>query len=183
MTQPTLVHILTRDAQNVKARLSFYVTAADFGAAVTLPTKAHIEAVIGAMFSTPALGLPSTSVVEGYSVEVENMFDYLTSLGGDGTVATSIAAKLRSGIGSVGRIGPLGPQGIELRIPGMNKDALTFMPNAPDVINMTSAPWPALRTALVAIGFQAPDGTAFTTTTALETGTGFNGKRAPQRIK
>lgn len=180
----TIVHIHTRDAQNTKQTLSFRVTDADFGAGVNLPTNAQIEALITDLFAAPATGTPSTSVVTGYSVEVENMFAYDAVLGGDGTVATAIAAKTRSGIGVTGRVGPLGPEGEEFKIPGMNKDALRFMPNAPDVINMTGAPWTAIRTVLVALGYRSMiDGTAFTTSTALETGVGFNGKRAPQRIR
>jgi hypothetical protein len=183
MTMPTRVHIYTRDAEGTEAKQSFWITQANFGAGVNLPTQAHIEALIALEFGLPSAALASTSIVYAYSVEVINELDFGSFLGGDGTVASAIAAKARTGIGVSGKVGPLGLEGEEFKVPGLNKGAMSFNPAAPAIINMTIDPWLSMRGALHDVGYAQKDGTAYTTAEMLESGVVFNGKRAPQRIR
>lgn len=179
----TLIHLKTRDAQGVKETLSFHVAPLAFAAAQAVPTQAHIEALIGALAAPPAGGLPSSNSVYAYSVEIENQLDFGSELGGDGSAATVIAAKARSGIGLTGRLGPNGYEGEEFKIPGLVKANVTFLSSAPNVISTTGTTWDAIRTALHDLGYQFEGGSAYTTAQMLEAATAFNGKRAPQRSK
>ncbi len=179
MSVKTKVHIFTSDNEQYTEDMSFFVTPSAFGAGVDLPTVAQIEAVISAVFAASAK--PSTSMVTSYSVEVIETLD--ANLGGNGAVATSIAAKTRNGIGLAGPVDRLGElTGIELRVPGLNKSAVSFDMTNPSSIIVVGSPWAAVRTALQAIGMRAPDGTDISAST-IESATAFNGKRAPKRAR
>jgi hypothetical protein len=173
----TKVHIFTSDAEQYTEDMSFYVTPSNFGSGVDLPSTTLITNVISAIFA--ATVKPSTSFVTGYSVEVIEKLD--ATLGGNGTVATSIAAKTRNGIGLAGPIDRLMEKtGVELRIPGFNKASSSYDIVNPSSIIVTGTTWAAVRTALAAIGMQAEDGTDISAST-IEAANVFNGKRAPKR--
>jgi hypothetical protein len=178
MTISTEVRIHTRDAQGVSETIPVLVTPADFGAAVDLPTAAHIEALSAALFGSAGTNGPSTQIVTGYEVAViENA---PTNIGNrNGVVATPIALKTRQGVGISGNVGLLGPEGIELRIPGYDKSIAPLTINDRNAVTMSAAVFTAIRTALVNLGYQDPAGLVWTSSQILESGVIFNGRRAP----
>ncbi len=177
----TKLNVFTRDGQNYTETVSFYITPLAFNTAQDLPTTTLIQAFITAAFADS--GKLSTSVVDGYSVEVINDLS-ASPLGGTGIVATAIAAKTRNGIGTVGPVSPLGqPEGIELRFPGLNKGAALFDPVDVNSIVTSSANIPAIRTALVALGYQDDQGNVIGSGAIIESAIAFNGKRAPKRAR
>lgn len=180
MAISTVVYLYTRDAQNRLERVPIWVAPAAFGA-TTLPTAAHIQAVVDGAFGDPAgpTDGPSTSLCYAYGVEV--IEDSPTNSGSrDGLVATPIALKTRNGIGVAGRDGKFGFEGLELRIPGYDLGFAAINPQDRNMVSMTDTRWAALRAALVAIGYRDPNnGHVFSSGETLETGLIFNGKRSP----
>lgn len=181
MAVVTFVHIYSRDQQGYTERVTVEVTPAAFGA-TTLPTAAHIEALIDAIFGTTggADGV-STNIVYAYSVEVVQ--DAPATVGSrDGLVATSIALKGRSGIGVAGRTGRFGQEGVELRLPGFDKGSVTYNPQDRNQANMAAVIFDPIRSALETLGYRDPlTGYVFGLVEILETGVVFNGKRQPMR--
>ena len=179
MTTSTRINIVTSDAQGYEETLSFYVAPVAFGAAVDLPTVTNIENLIHAIFgsTTP---YASTSILKSYSVEV--IQDDPGETGGNGAVGTNIAGKLRSGIGIVGPVGRNGQrEGIEMRIPGLDKSQLALNPQDLNSIVVSPDPWAAIRAALHTLSYRPNSGLAFDTVDIMQTGVIFTGTRAPMR--
>lgn len=183
MAVRTFINIFTRDSQNYTETIPIEISALGFGAGQNLPTVAQIDAITAAMFGPGGVGhKPSTSIVYAYSVEVVE--DGPAGVVGDGTVATSIAAKTRSGIGVTGNTDPFGNlEGEELRIPGLNKASVLFDPVNPNSITTSGATWAAIRTALLAVGWVSKGAHTYTSAEMLESAVQFNGKRAPKRSR
>ena len=183
MSVRTFIKIFTRDSQNYTETIPIEVPALSFATGQDLPTVAQIDAIIAAAFGPGGVGHKmSTSIVYAYSVEV--IEDGPASIVGDGTVATSIAAKTRSGIGVTGNTDPFGNlEGEELRIPGLNKASVLFDPVNPNSITTSTSIWTALRTALDAVGWQSKGAHTYSTAEMLESAVQFNGKRAPKRSR
>jgi len=177
------IHFFSRDNQNYTETTTYEIPAFDFAAGQDLPTVAEIDAIQVAMFGPGGTGHKmSTSICYAYSVELVQ--DDPASVTGDGTVATAIAAKTRSGIGVTGNTDPFGNlEGEEIRIPGLNKASVIFDPVNPNSIATTTAIWTALRTALDAVGWVSDGGHTYSTAEMMESAVQFNGKRAPKRSR
>lgn len=180
MAVNTVVHIYTKDAQGIQGyteRVTFGITPAAFGA-TTLPTAAHIEALISAIFGA-GVGFISTQIITAYSVEVIEEAPTGTALGGDGSVATAIAAKSRNDIGAAADL-----DGWELRIPGLNKANMVYDPTNSNSIITVADPWATARTAAAVLGYRDPTGVisgATPTANIFQSAIVFNGKRSPKR--
>jgi hypothetical protein len=178
MAVTTKLHIFTTDGQEYTEIDSFYITPIAFAAAQTLPTATLITAYINAVYG--ASTQPSSQIVYGYSVEVIELPTGV--IGGDGEAATAIAIKTRNAVGTLGKINRLGvPEGIEHRIPGLDKASVVFDPVNPNSIVVNTTEWAAVRTALVALGYQDDQGNVIPSGEIIMTATAFNGKRAPKR--
>jgi hypothetical protein len=182
MAVSTTIYIYTRDAQGYTERIPFLVAPSGFGAAVDLPTVAHLDALCAALAGSGSTNGPSTQIIYAYGVET--LEDAPAVIGNrNGIVATSIALKTRQGIGISGPSGRFGPEGIEMRLPGYDKAIASVMPNDRNSVDMTNAIWTPVRTALHNLGYQDPAGLAWTTSQMLQSGVIFNGRRGAMRPK
>lgn len=176
MAVRTFLHINVKDFQGYDKTLSFGIVTAAFGAAVNLPTAAHIEALINSIFGVPSALVPSDSIVTSYSVEV--MEDAPTGApGGEGGAAVNIAARVRSNLGTVDEW--------EVLIPGVQKNQLTFGVSDTNSINTVTSPWPGIRTAadaaLLKITSPKKPTTYIAAANLFQEGVLFTGKRSPRK--
>jgi hypothetical protein len=180
MAVTTKLHIFTTDGQEYTEIDSFYITPIAFAAAQTLPTATQIMAYITATYGSSTQ--PSSQIVYGYSVEVIELPSGV--IGGNGEAATAIAIKTRSAVGTLGKVNRLGvPEGIEHRIPGLDKASVVFDPVNPNSIVVNTTEWAAIRTAMVALGYEDGLGNVIGSALIDMTATAFNGKRAPKRAR
>lgn len=176
----TLLRIFTKDAQGVAGyteTVEVGVTDAGFGA-TTLPTEALIHNLIAAIFGS-GTGFLSTSIVTGYEVAVFQDTPITGAFGGDGSVATAIAARTRNQIGDFPDL-----DGWELRIPGMNKSNMIYDPTNANAIVTSVAPWIAVKAAAAAVGYKDPSGVIVATPGVgeiMQIADVFNGKRGPKK--
>jgi hypothetical protein len=179
ITPATILHIFCKDAQGRDKQIDFQVVTADFGA-TTLPTEAHIVAVITALFG---IGKISDAFVVDYSIEHHADLTRSMNEGGAGNVGLSVGAKVISGRGDVG------PKlaGWPTTIPGFNEAGFVYDPSNANIINMIDPDFAALRTALavadIAAGSPRPEDLPYTplTSTAnfLQFGQLTNSRRSP----
>lgn len=181
MTQRTIYNIMTSDAQGYEETVSLEITpVSGFGAAVNLPTLTLLTDLARAIFNNVPPYV-STSIVKNFSIQIfQDDMSVLTP--GNGAVATNIAGKMRSDIGVSGPVGRNGvPEGIELRIPGLDKSQVLLNPQDLNSITTSSANWVAVRAALVALGYRPKGGLAISAGNTLQVGSIFTGTRAPMR--
>jgi hypothetical protein len=181
MTKRTEFFIETSDAQGYTETVSLEITpVTDFGAAVDLPTITLMTDLVRAIFNdtTPYV---STSIVTNFGIRIFQD-DMSVVSPGSGAVGTNIAGKMRSDIGISGPIGRNGvAEGIELRIPGLDKSQMVLNPQDLNSITTSSANWVAIRAALVALGYRPKGGLAISSGNTLQVGVIFTGTRAPMK--
>lgn len=175
MVEKTFLEIVTQDAEGYSNTLQFRIKDVTFGA-TTLPTKAHCDAVVAALYG-PDGTTPSNQIVTSYRIVLEE--DSVTTPAGNGTSATAIAARTRNEAAS-----PITEW--MFSIPGLSKSAVSFDPRNPNSILATDAIWATLRTALAAadIAIANPEPVSYVPTPISEIAQSisqFNGRRGPKR--
>lgn len=182
MTIRCIAYFDLMDLQKRKETVEYFVTSPGaFGAGINVPTAAQLKAVVNALINTGLTGF-STCFCVRYGVRLEE--DDLTGVNvGTGAISIPIAFRVLNGVGVVGKTDPITgiAEGISFRIPGANESVITFDPRNRNAVSTSNALWTALRTALVAIGYEDKSAVALTSPQIAESADLFNGKRSPTR--
>jgi hypothetical protein len=181
MALKLLVFATCYDNQKRTRTFEFYAPApASFGAAVDLPTDAHIKAVLNAMIASDMTGLSDAKVLD-YGVKVIQE-DVTGITQGTGGTSTTQAWRSRYGVGANGPLDRFGvPEGFILNIPCASQDGSLFDPSNRNAA-VISGNWITLNTALRAIGFTDEHGNPYVAPSdPIQSATYFDGKRGALR--
>jgi hypothetical protein len=172
------------DNQHRTHTFSVYITPpASMGAGVDLVTQAKLVAIANAIIDPTGAGVGSFSDAQLLKYGQRIIQTDLTGINiGIGSSPIKSFTAFRSGIGTVGKVDPFGDEiGIEVKIPGTNQEDIIFSNQDRNAVSTVGDNWTALRTALVAAGFQDENGTVLTSSQIAQEAQYFLGKAGLMR--